>query len=63
MNKVKNIWFIESVKLENVSYFTGLMIELEDGTVLTNHSTDVVQAWNKVKNVPDTIKSIIEDKK
>lgn len=50
MKKVKNVWFVENKKQLSSIYCTGLIIELEDGRLLAQQSTDVIMPFEELKH-------------
>jgi len=49
MQKVKNIWLFDQNERKQLGdYSTGLLIELEDGKLLTQVSTDIIVMWSSV---------------
>lgn len=67
MKKVKNIYFLEDgeefVK-EAVNYgATGLVLEMEDGSIVTEHTVDSLQPYTqqkKIKSLANLIKQVHE---
>lgn len=51
MKKVKQIWYAKHGSPELTSnYATGLILELEDGTMLEQLSTDMIEPYAEIKD-------------
>ncbi|MBP7118475.1 hypothetical protein KBA63_00145 [Candidatus Woesebacteria bacterium] len=50
MKKIKQVWYSEPTpeSREKNPYDTGLVLELEDGTILAGMTTDVLQSFRIV---------------
>ena len=56
MKKIKNIYYAETPeekKMIGGNYITGLVIELEDGRLFRQQSTDPIMSFEEVKNPLD----------
>lgn len=49
MKKVKQVWYDDSFKPTEQNYRTGLVLELEDGSLLQANSTDMIEPFSIVK--------------
>jgi hypothetical protein len=48
MKKVVQVWYDDEMDQTVQNYRTGLVLELEDGTLLYASSTDVIQPFSKL---------------
>ena len=49
LKKVKNVYYDETGKFAGGNYATGLVIELEDGRMFRAQSSDVIMAFEQIK--------------
>ena len=50
MNKVKNIYYYD--QSDDNQFGTGLFIEMEDGRIYRNQTTDSIIPFERVKELP-----------